>query len=125
ARGRLAAPEFLVLGEPEPWRPEHSLLWGKVMGLWLSGNWRRELERAALDAALPPEKVEDLWPRDASAGRPDMAALPPATHLARLLEAVPVFGEDAPLPGSASNAWAVTAARSTTGAPLLASDPHL
>ncbi|MGK7866899.1 penicillin acylase family protein [Falsiroseomonas sp. E2-1-a20] len=124
-RGRLAAPEFLVLGEPEPWRPEHSLLWGKVMGLWLSGNWRRELERAALDAALPPEKVEDLWPRDGSAGRADQAALPPATHLARLLGAIPVFGEDAPLPASASNAWAVTAARSSTGAPLLANDPHL
>jgi penicillin amidase len=128
-RGRLAAPEFLVLGEPEPWRAEHSLLWGKVMGLWLSGNWRRELERAALDAALPPEKVEDLWPRDASAGRPDVAslapALPPAAQLARLLEAVPVFGDDAPLPASASNAWAVAAARSTTGAPLLANDPHL
>jgi penicillin amidase len=124
-RGRLAAPEFLVLGEPEPWRPEHSLLWGKVMGLWLSGNWRRELERAALDAALPPEKVEDLWPREGSAGRPDVAGLPPASQLARLLEAIPVFGEDAPLPTSASNAWAVAAARSSTGAPLLASDPHL
>ena len=24
-RGRMAAPEFLVLGEPEPWKPEHSL----------------------------------------------------------------------------------------------------
>jgi penicillin amidase len=124
-RGRLAAPEFLVLGEPEPWRPEHSLLWGKVMGLWLSGNWRRELERAALDAALPPDKVEDLWPRDGGTGRPDLAALPGNAHLARLLQAIPAFGEDAPLPASASNAWAVTAARSTTGAPLLASDPHL
>ncbi|MBU8540272.1 penicillin acylase family protein [Falsiroseomonas tokyonensis] len=126
ARGRLAAPEFLAIGEPEPWRPEHSLLWGKVMGLWLSGNWRRELERAALVAALPPEKVEDLWPRDGSPGRPDLAAaLPSPAHLARVLQAIPVFGEDAPLPASASNAWVVAARRSASGAPLLANDPHL
>lgn len=124
-RGRLTAPEFMALGEPEPWRPEHSLLWGKVMGLWLSGNWRRELERAALAEALPPEKVEDLWPRDGSPGRPDLAALPGAPHLARVLEAIPVFGEDAPLPASASNAWVVAGRRSASGAPILANDPHL
>lgn len=127
ARGRLAAPEFMVLGEPEPWRPEHSLLWAKVMGLWLSGNWRRELEWARLSAVLPADKLEDLWPEDDSPGRPDLhaaARLDPA-HLARVLRAVPVFGEDAPLPSSASNAWAVAPSRSASGAPLLASDPHL
>ncbi|NKE47274.1 penicillin acylase family protein [Roseomonas frigidaquae] len=124
-RGRLAAPEFLVLGEPEPWRPEHSLLWGKVMGLWLSGNWRRELERAALAEALPPAKLDDLWPQDASPGRPDLASLPGAPHLARVLQAIPLFGEDAPLPASASNAWVVAGQRSASGAPILANDPHL
>jgi penicillin amidase len=124
-RGRLAAPEFLVMGEPEPWRPAHSLLWGKVMGLWLSGNWRRELERARLEAALPADKVEDLWPRDASPGRSDLAGLPQGLNLDRILAAIPVFGQDAPLPSSASNAWAVAPGRSASGAPLLANDPHL
>lgn len=125
ARGRLAAPEFLVLGEPEPWRPADSLLWGKVMGLWLSGNWRRELERARLAAILPPAKLQDLWPQDGSAGRPDLAALPDPLMLARLREALPAFGADAPLPDSASNAWAVSGARSASGQALLANDPHL
>ena len=74
-RGRFAAPEFIPLGAPEPWRPEHTLLWAKVMGLWLSGNWRYELERARLAALLPPERLADLWPEDESPGRPD--ALPP------------------------------------------------
>ena len=121
-RGRFAAPEFLVLGTPEAWQPSHSLLWAKVMGLWLSGNWRTELERAGLAAILPPDRLWDLWPADRSAGRPDVAALPNA---AAILAAVPVFGEDAPLPSSASNAWAVAGARSASGAPLLAADPHL
>ena len=33
-RGRFSAPEFLVLGTPEPWEPVDSLLWGQTMGLW-------------------------------------------------------------------------------------------
>lgn len=119
-RGRFAAPEFLVLGAPEYWQPAHSLLWAKVMGLWLSGNWRTELERARLAGALPGGRLWDLWPADRSAGRPDVAGLP---GLERILAAIPVFGEDAALPDTASNAWAV--ARGAAGAPILASDPHL
>jgi penicillin amidase len=121
-RGRFAAPEFLALGPPEPWQPQHSLLWAKVMGLWLSGNWRAELERARLATRLPPERLWELWPADRSAGRPDVAAL---DGVERILAALPVFGTDAPLPASASNAWAVAGSRSASGAPLLASDPHL
>ncbi len=121
-RGRFVAPEFLILGAPEAWQPSHSLLWAKVMGLWLSGNWRTELERARLAAMLPAERLWDLWPADRSAGRPDVAAL---VGMERILAAVPRFGEDAPLPASASNAWAVAGRRSASGAPLLASDPHL
>lgn len=141
ARGRFAAPEFLLLGAPEPWRPEHCLLWAKVMGIWLSGNWRGELDRARLAALLPAEKQRELWPEDQSAGRPDLAALggpgaapPPGVprpasldpgHLERLAAALPRFPEPGTLPSSASNAWTVGAARSASGAPLLASDPHL
>ncbi|SDB69851.1 penicillin acylase family protein [Belnapia rosea] len=126
AKGRFAAPEFLALGTPEPWRPEHSLLWGKVMGLWLSGNWRSELDRARLAAILSPERLQDLFPAEASAGRPDdpRAALDPAA-LARLAAVLPRFPEPGTLPASASNAWAVAGSRSISGAPLLASDPHL
>ncbi|MBV1798821.1 penicillin acylase family protein [Siccirubricoccus sp. G192] len=127
ARGRFAAPGFLALGKPEPWAPEHSLLWAKVMGLWLSGNWRVELDRARLAGILPPERMAELWPEDASAGRPDAALVPAveAGHLARLAAALPRFPEPGTLPDSASNAWAVAGSRSSSGAPLLANDPHL
>ncbi|WP_137176656.1 penicillin acylase family protein [Roseomonas sp. AR75] len=124
-RGMMTAPEFLVLGEPEPWKPEHSLLWGRVMGVWLSGAWRRDLERARIARTLDEERLPLLWPEDGSAGRPDLAAAPPSPALRRILAQVPVFGVDAPLPDSASNAWAVASGRSASGAPLLASDPHL
>jgi penicillin amidase len=127
ALGRLTAPEFMLAGEPEPWKPEHSLLWAKVMGLWLSGSWRRDIERARLQDRLTPAQMEALFPPDDSPGRPDLsaAARADAAHLARILDAVPVFGVDAPLPSSASNAWAVAPRLSASGAPLLASDPHL
>ncbi len=124
-RGRFAAPEFIALGQPEPWRASESLLWGKIMGLWLSGNWRTETERARLASVLPPERLAQLWPADESPGRPDLAALPAPSRLAALLGAVPRWGEDAPLPESASNAWALAPSRSATGGALLASDPHL
>lgn len=125
ARGRFAAPEFIALGAPEAWEPWQSLLWAKVMGLWLSGNWRLELDRARLAGILPPERLAELWPSDDSTGRADLAGLPSLERLDRLAAAVPEFPRDAPLPSSASNAWAVSAARSATGRPLLASDPHL
>lgn len=113
-RGRFAAPEFLLLGAPEPWRPADSLLWGKLMGLYLSGNWRTELARARLARSLPPERIDELWPADESSGHAEVAALDPAMP-GRLLAALPEFPGDAPLPDSASNAWAVAARRSTTG----------
>ncbi|MGG5820866.1 penicillin acylase family protein [Falsiroseomonas sp. HW251] len=123
-RGRLAAPEFIALGEPAPWKPEDSLLWAKVLGLWLSGDWRGDIARAELAQALPPERLRVLFPEGLSALRADLAGLPPG-HAGRVLAAVPAFGVDAPHPSSASNAWAVAAARSAAGAPLLANDPHL
>jgi penicillin amidase len=139
ARGRFAAPEFIALGAPEPWQPVDSLLWGKIMGLWLGGNWRMELERAGLAARLSPEQLADLWPEDTTAGRPDEPLMQTEAKasgalrgeglngaaLAALGQHLPRFPEDAPLPEIASNAWAVGAGRSASGAPLLAADPHL
>ncbi|MBP0463150.1 penicillin acylase family protein [Roseomonas sp. PWR1] len=138
ARGRFAGPEFVLLGAPDPWRPVDSLLWGKVMGLWLAGNFRTELDRARLAAILPPERLADLWPEDRSPGRPDAplmtaraaagpdaVAAPALAGLEGLAAALPRFPGDAPLPSLASNSWAVAPGRSATGAPLLATDPHL
>lgn len=137
-RGRFAAPEFVLLGAPAPWRPVDSLLWGKAMGLSLSGNYRGDLERAWLAAILPPERLAALWPADTSPGRPDrpdlgvaasppsrLGAVTPLPGLGGLFAQLPRFPQENPLPSSASNAWAVAGARSVTGAPLLASDPHL
>lgn len=126
ARGRFAAPEFIPLGVPEPWTPVDSLLWGKTMGLYLSSNWRSELARAALEAKLPTDRMRELWPPQDGTPRPDARVLP-GLPLAgpRLAAAVPDFPEPFTLPATASNEWAVDGAKTVSGKPLLAGDPHL
>ncbi len=127
-KGRFAAPEFLLLGVPEAWQPADSLLWAKTMGLWLSTNWRHELSRQALSGKLPAATIEQLWPRQAGAPRPDAMATPMAKYAeaaSRLLSVLPHFPEPYTAPPTASNEWAVDGRHTATGAPLLAGDPHL
>ena len=125
-RGRFAAPEFLPLGPPEPWAASDSLLWAKTMGLYLSGNWRAELQRLSLENRLPRAMIDELWRADPPRQH---AALPPSPGLAavaeRLAAALPGFPGVWTQPASASNEWAVDGPRSATGAPILAGDPHL
>lgn len=125
AKGRFAAPEFLPLGAPEPWEPSDCLLWAKTMGMYLSGNWRAELQRLSLQGRLPPKMIDELWRADPPRSRADLAPLP-AVHVAtRLAAMLPRFPDPWTQPASASNEWAVDGAHSATGAPILAGDPHL
>jgi penicillin amidase len=128
AHGRFGAPEFLVLGTPQPWVPVDTLLWAKTMGLWLSANWRTELGRQALAGKLSADKIRQLWPPDNDPGRPEARADTNqrfAQAAERLLAVLPSFPAPFTLPSTASNEWAVDGAHSETGAPLLAGDPHL
>ena len=49
-------PEFYVMGvnTPDPWAAADTLVWGKLMALQLSGNWRQELRNAAPGPGLEP-----------------------------------------------------------------------
>lgn len=128
ARGRFAAPEFLLLGQPEPWEPVDSLLWGKTMGLWLSGNWRTELTRLALAGKVSQSRIDTLWPTGLQVPRADAALAVPqrfADAAARLDAILPRFPAPFTLPPTASNEWAVDGRHTASGAPLLAGDPHL
>jgi penicillin amidase len=93
--------EFRLLRHrPQPWTAADVLVWGKVVALVMSTNWAAELLRARV-AARRTGRVS--WP------------------------VPPILGPDLrpSYAGQGSNAWAVAASRSTTGAPLLACDPHL
>jgi len=114
--------EFLFLGQPEPWRPADSLLWGKLMALRLSGNWEQELRNARLATLLPPAERAILFP-DLPAGS---ATTLPAGLRSGLGGGTPLDALPAALrPTLASNIWAVDGSRTASGRPLLANDPHL
>ncbi len=118
--------EFLILGVAwEPWQPADSVVIGKVMAWDLSGNWETELLRANVAARLGESALGVLFP-EAPLSTPAIfslvdgavARVPGAEQLRTLLQSE-AFGE------LGSNNWVVSGARTTTGKPLLANDPHL
>lgn len=119
-------PEFLLTQTtPAVWSPADSLAWMGMMALDLSTNWRSELMRARLLSRLSPEQVEDLYPpygNDAPVLLP-RDLLPYFQTLETDNLAWLAQQEDPSTNGS--NNWVVSGARSATGQPLLANDPHL
>lgn len=130
-------PEYLVLGfHPEPWDPVDSLAWAIMMSWDLGGNWGTELlrlrlalelEREQIDVLLPPYPGEAPLPatdypalyRSLGLGTGAQRRVSQAWH--RLVEVAPPSGVE----GVGSNNWVVAGSHTTTGAPLLANDPHL
>ena len=132
--------EYALLGfEPEPWRPEDAVIWGKGMAWKLSANWHQDAARAMLLAKYDRETVERLFPPpkpdwpvtlDPQLSTPKVQSTghaPPRLEPIKLaqmqafrsLTALPSYG------AGASNEWVVSGARSVTGRPILANDPHL
>lgn len=125
SNGRLLPPEFWLLWHrPEPWTDADSVAWVKLMALDLAGNWRRELLRARLVRALPPELYADLFPFEVAPSDVTLSRAREALLGIDLEALAQLLGPPAPT-GHGSNAWVVAGERSTTGAPLLANDPHL
>ncbi|KAA0593537.1 penicillin amidase [Azospirillum lipoferum] len=117
--------EFQLLRHtPEPWTVADSLVWAKLMALQLSANYRDELFRSRVLERLSPQQLDDLFPPDAP-GSPttlasDLRGMDMRETVRRTLAALPQMGFD-----TASNEWVLTGARTTTGKPILANDPHL
>ena len=112
----------------DPYSPVDALTMAKLLSFGLSTNWERELLRAQMTRELGPElaaRLDPSYPR----GNPVIVApgdpwegdgLELAEQIAALRETIGLAVE-----ATGSNNWAVSGARSATGAPLLAGDPHL
>jgi penicillin amidase len=124
-RQRRLPVEFAALGyRPEIWRAEDSMVFGKLLALELSGNYRRELLRARLSAKLTTEQIEQLFPgapKDGPIALQSLSELYKLLPFDRMLQSLPPLVGPTP----ASNNWVVDGTHSTTGKPLLANDPHL
>jgi penicillin G amidase len=114
-----APPVEYVLLDASPEFPDDDASWAACWAMFswgLSGNWDLELLRVHLAAELGEE----------AAGRlvPPLSGHPTATAAGRLagdlLRELP-----RPPRGQGSNEWAIAGARTASGEPLLANDPHL
>ncbi len=130
---------------PEPWTPVNTVTWGKAMSYNLGDNMDHELARMrlmarggeALTSAVIPPYPDDMpvivrsatahpGHRERSDDNLAPAASPdPAAALYRIHKSVQRAIGLAHDPGIGSNNWVVSGARTTTGRPLLANDPHL
>ncbi|MDA0225714.1 MAG: penicillin acylase family protein [Proteobacteria bacterium] len=127
-------PEFWLTGaRPEPWDVIDSIAWTKMMAWDLGGNWRNEILRMQLAKTLPVARIQEFlppYPGDATPALPELRELYGAmgTDAVRLAAEAQGLAEgvDAWTTGAAgSNNWVVSGARSASGKPLLANDPHL
>jgi penicillin amidase len=133
--------EFELLGyTPEPWQPEDTLVSGNLV-LWaLDGNFSHELLRSQIAQKLGVEKAGQLTPAYTKDGpvivpasplrtRGASAASPSDEHpdlrelLALNTQAGKLLGVGGQ--GLGSNNWVLSGARTTSGKPMLAGDPHV
>ncbi|MGD9321980.1 MAG: penicillin acylase family protein, partial [Desulfobacteraceae bacterium] len=122
-KGRLPLEFRLLKVVPEPWRPEDSIAWAKMMALLGGKNWQEEIVRAMLDQKLGTGKAHELL----GYNQPETPTIvPPGLNLASLWPLRPHIPISfVPTLGGASNNWVVHGSRTATGFPLLANDMHL
>ena len=127
-------PEFLILGlQPEEWTPVDSLAWTIMMAWDLGGNWNSELQRMRLALKFPVQRVDELmppYPGEKPLVTADYAALYRELKIGSSSATqawlnLPDLAPPSGVEGVGSNNWVLSGQRSTTGAPLLANDPHL
>lgn len=145
-------PEFQILGyEPDPWTPQDSMLAYIYVGVTFDTlTWFTKLERAAVAAIAGPDVATTLIKEapdevsmfdaegnlnpisvfltpPAPSGSGPLGALstpPPPASLEGPRRLAQQLLQLAPASGRASNAWAVDGHLTSTGKPLLATDPH-
>ncbi|MCS7067532.1 MAG: penicillin acylase family protein [Meiothermus sp.] len=145
--GNLPLPFALLGFTPEPWTPADTLAWGKLQSYDLGQVWQDEIDNAFILSKVGVEGFNNLrgvypqgWPTilqpgdlpgaNERAGQ-SQATPPPAlsANLLAVLEELARFSETLRLaprtPDQGSNNWVLSGARTTTGKPLLANDPHL
>ncbi|MBI3462126.1 MAG: penicillin acylase family protein [Planctomycetes bacterium] len=117
--------EFQVLGfRPGKWSAEDCL--GRMSGVIMIRNFREELARAELIAAVGVEQARKLMPTDPQKDFAPAAGL----GLAGIDRGILAGYDAATRPfnfksgGEGSNNWVVDGTLSASGKPLMASDPH-
>ena len=118
--------EFVLLrAQPSAWQVTDVLAFAGLQAFALGANWDMELARLRILADDGPEALRALdhaHPADHPLSVPVAAAAGPVMN--RLADDLAAFASAAPSPGGSNN-WAIAGARTASGVPLLANDPHL
>ncbi len=122
--------EFDMLNyEPEPWTVENSVMISRLLAWELNMSWWFKLEIGDIVDRFGEEKAGSLFP-----SYPTSAPVIVGSYRGKTAELFKGFRSTAVAmrsflgwegTGMGSNSWVVSGARSTTGKPLLANDPHL
>lgn len=141
-------PEFLLTRAPppEPWQVADTLAWALMMALDLSRTYRDEIARLRLASRFSRAEIDEFkppYPGEAPASIADYPEIYRALGLFKSVgsqavqsmtverprvasdESLETFAALDEALGIGSNNWVVSGARTTTGKPLLANDPHL
>ncbi|MDX2028360.1 MAG: penicillin acylase family protein [Alphaproteobacteria bacterium] len=128
---------FLLRVKPEPWKPADSIVWGKLMGLQLSKNYKLEALRAKLAPKLSMAEMNALFPLPSGSApvttgpRSKLPIAEPPVKKShdkkhrKISDALDQLGQITSLTHAASNEWVISGARTESGKPILANDPHL
>jgi penicillin amidase len=129
-KGRYPAEFDMLNYEPEPWRPEHSVLVARLMAWELNLAWWTDLTFGEIAEKVSPEKLREIIPTFPDSigvtvprelGKKNLSDIHDLLDIGRSYRNY--FGLGSAEAGS--NAWAVDSSRSLSGAPILANDPHL
>lgn len=114
--------EFKLLGyEPTEWTPVDSLAIGKYMAFDLGGNWEGQAFRHWSLQELSKNKALELFPT-----YPKDAATIIAENIANPIDIESSFASTIQRnEWNGSNNWVVSGAKTKSGKPMLADDPHL
>lgn len=122
--------EFDVLSyEPYPWKPEHSLMIGKLMAWQLNISWWTDLSFTVLVQKFGEAKAREIipdYPENAPLIIPSGTSSFPQVST-DLVETDKNFRAFIGFTGThiGSNNWAVSPAKSASGSAIIANDPHL
>jgi penicillin amidase len=122
--------EFDVLGyDPEEWKPEHSLLVGRMMAWELNISWWIDFTFTSLVQKFGEEKILEIlpdYPENSKLILPVEIKNYPAINKS-VVEVDEQFREFMRMSGThlGSNNWVVNGKKSASGLPIIANDTHL
>jgi penicillin amidase len=118
--------EYRLLGyRPDPWIPEDVILMARMVGYLTLAQSQAEAERLLVEmvqAGVPVDKLEELFPGNLEGL--DVDLLKQVTLGERIVPPDVLWSIAVPRM-MASNNWVVSGARTASGKPILANDPHL